>query len=63
MAYGDFKDLNRRVAADKVLRDKASNIARNLKCNGYKRELVSMAYQSFDKKTSGGAVKKINYPK
>ena len=22
MAYGDFKDLNRRAAADKVLRDK-----------------------------------------
>ena len=26
MAYGDFKDLNRRTAADKVLRDKAFNI-------------------------------------
>ena len=23
MAYGDFKDLNRRAGADKVLRDKA----------------------------------------
>ena len=29
MAYGDFKDLNRRTAADKVLRQKAFNIAKN----------------------------------
>ena len=27
MAYGDFKDLNRRTAPDKVLRDKAFDIA------------------------------------
>ena len=31
MAYGDFKDLTRRTAADKGLRDKAFNIAKNLK--------------------------------
>ena len=31
MAYGDFKDLNRRTAADTVLRDKALNIAKNPK--------------------------------
>ena len=29
MASGDFKDLNRRTAADKVLRDKAFNIAKD----------------------------------
>ena len=28
MAYGDFKDLKKRTAADKVLRDKAFNIAK-----------------------------------
>ena len=28
---GDFKDLNRRTIADKVLRDKAFNIAKNPK--------------------------------
>ena len=28
MAYGDFKDLNRRTFADKVLRDKEFNIAK-----------------------------------
>ena len=31
MAYGDFRDLNRRTAADKELREKAFNIAKNLK--------------------------------
>ena len=45
MAYGDFKDLNRRTAADKVLRDKAINIAENPKYDGYQRRLVSMVYK------------------
>ena len=31
MAYGDFKDLARRTAADTVLRDKAFNIAKDPK--------------------------------
>ena len=31
MAYGDFKDLKRRTAADNVLRDKAFNIAKTPK--------------------------------
>ena len=31
MAYRDFKDLNRGTAADKTLRDKAFNIAKNPK--------------------------------
>ena len=31
MAHGDFKDLPRRTAADKVLHDNAFNIAKNLK--------------------------------
>ena len=42
MAYGDFKDLKRRTAFDKVLRDKAFNIAKNRKCDGYQRGLASM---------------------
>ena len=50
MAYGDFKDLNRRVAADKVLRDEAFNIAKNPRCDGYQRGLASMVYKFFDKK-------------
>ena len=31
MAYGDFKDLIRRAISNKVLRDKAFNIAKNPK--------------------------------
>ena len=31
MAYGDFKDLARRTASDKVLRNKTFNIAKNAK--------------------------------
>ena len=40
MAYGDFKDLARGTASDKVLRDKAFNIVKNSKCDGYKRGLL-----------------------
>ena len=53
MAYGDFKDLARRTASDKVLRDKAFNIAKNPKYDGYQRGLVSMVYTFFDKKSKG----------
>ena len=35
MAYGDLKDLKRRTASGKVLRDKAFNIAKNPKYDGY----------------------------
>ena len=40
MVYGDFKDLKRRTASDKILRDKAFNIAKNPKYDGYQRGLV-----------------------
>ena len=60
MAYGDFKDLNRRTFADKVLRDKAFNIAKDPKYNGYQRSLASMVYKVFDKKTSGKGIKNEN---
>ena len=47
MVHGDFKDLARRNAADKVLRDKAFNIAKDPKYNGYQRGLASMVYKFF----------------
>ena len=50
MAYEDFKDLNRRTAADKVLPDKAFNIAKNPKYDEYQRGLASVVYNFFDKK-------------
>ena len=36
-AYGDFKDLTKRAASDKILRDKAFNISKNPKHDGYQR--------------------------
>ena len=54
MAYGDFKDLKRRAASDKEsLRDKAFNIAKNPKYDGYQRGLASMVYNFFDKNSNG----------
>ena len=35
MAYGDFKDLNRRAPADKVLRNEAFYSAKNPKYDEY----------------------------
>ena len=52
MAYGDFKDLTRRTASGKVLRDKAFNIAKNTKYDGYQRGLASIIYKFFDKKST-----------
>ena len=57
MAYGDFKDLKKRTDADKVLREKAFNIAKDPKYDGCQRGLSSMVYKFFDKKTTGRGVK------
>ena len=56
MVYGDFKDLAKRTASDKVLKDKGFNIAKNTKYDGYQRGLASMVYKFFDKKSTGGGV-------
>ena len=45
MAYGDFKDLAKRTAADKVLRDIAFNIGKDPKFDGCQRGLASMVYK------------------
>ena len=56
MAYGDFKDLPKRTAKGKVLRDKACKIASDQKYHGYQRGLASMVYKFFDKKSSGSGL-------
>ena len=56
MAYVDFKDSKRRTVSDKILRDKAFNIGKNPKNDGYQRGLASMVYKFFDKKSTGGGV-------
>ena len=53
MVYGDFNDLTKRTAADKVLRDKAFKIASDQKYDGYQRGLASIVYRLFDKKSQG----------
>ena len=47
MAYGDFKNLAKRTAADKVLKNKAFNIAKDPQYDGYQRGLASMVYKFF----------------
>ena len=56
MTYGHFKDLKRRTASDKILRDKAFNIAKNPKYDGHQRGLASMIYKFFDKVSKGSGV-------
>ena len=56
MAYGDIKDLKRRKASGKVLRDKAFNIAKKPKYDGKQKGLASMVYTFFDKKSKGSGV-------
>ena len=48
-AYSDSEDLTKRTAEDKVLRDKAFNIAKDPKYDGYQRGSASMVYKFFDK--------------
>ena len=58
-AYADHKDLINRTKADKVLRDKAYDIASNPKYDGYQRGLANMVYKFFDKKSTGSVFKKL----
>ena len=56
MAHGDFKDLPRRTASDKVLRDKRFDVAKSQKYDGYQRGLASVVYKFFDKKSLGSGI-------
>ena len=49
MAYGDFKDLTRRTASDKILPDKAFNIAKNSKYGRYECGIALRIYKFFEK--------------
>ena len=52
-AYADNKYLINRTKADKVLKDKAYNIASNPEYDGYQRGLAGMVCKFFDKKSMG----------
>ena len=58
-AYADHKDLINRTKSDKVLKDKAYDIASNPEYDGYQRGLASMVYKFFDKKATGSGFKKL----
>ena len=56
VAYGDFKDLKRRTFSERVLKNKAFNIAKNPKYDWYQRGLVSIVYKFFVKKSNGNGI-------
>ena len=56
MAYRKYKDLNKRTQSDKVLKNKAFEIASNLKYDRYQRGLASMVFKFFDKKSGGSGI-------
>ena len=65
-AYSDSKDLTKRTVADKVLKNKALDIAKDPKYDGYQGGLASMVYKFFDsnfltdKNTVGSGGKHVN---
>ena len=58
-AYSDSKDLTKRTVADKILKNKAFDIANDPKYDGYQRGLASVVYTFFDSKVSGNGAKLI----
>ena len=60
MAHGDFKDIVKRTASDKVLRDKAFNIAKNPKYHAYQRGNASMVYKFFNKRLASLTDKSVS---
>ena len=50
MTHRDFKYVTRRTASDKILHDKAFNIAKNPKYDGYQSGVASKVCKCFDKK-------------
>ena len=57
--YSDSKDLTKRTVPDKILKNKAFDIAKDSQYDGYQRGLASMVYKFFDKKSEGSGVKRI----
>ena len=53
MSYEELQDLWRRTNFDKVLRDKAFNIAKNSKYDGYQHGLSSVVTNFFIKMSAG----------
>ena len=58
-AYSDSQDLTKRTIADKNLKNRAFDIAKDPKYDGYQRGLASMVYKFLDSKVSGSGAKLI----
>ena len=56
-AFSDSKDLAKRIFADKILKNKAFDIANDPKYDGYQKGLASMVYKFFDSKVSESGAK------
>ena len=48
-AYSESKSLAKRTISDKILKDRAYEIATNCNYDGYQRALASIIYKFFDK--------------
>ena len=53
--------LARKIASDKILCEKASNIAKTRKYNGYQKGLALMIYKFFDKTSTLLVVRDLTY--
>ena len=60
MACDKYTDLTKRTQSDKVLRNKAIEIASNLKYDGCQRGLASMVFKFFDKKSTSSSINFIS---
>ena len=54
------KILQKKTIADKLLKNRAFNIAKDPKHDGYQRGLASMVYTFFGKKSAGSGAKHVN---
>ena len=59
MAYGKYKDLEKKIHLEKVLKEKAFAIANHPKYDGHQRGLASMVHKFFDKKSKGAGIKSM----
>ena len=58
-AYSDSKDLANKSISDKILKDRAYEIAINRKYDRYQRGLRGMVYKFFDKAAGSKATRKV----
>ena len=59
-AYSDSKYLSNRTVADRILKDRANDIAIIPEYDGYQRGLANMVFKFFDKKTGSGVKASVN---